>query len=96
MWLDGRLTKIQATTRPENVWPEVWRKARGGKEKANLDIALRTRGIGFIDPRFAIVAEDLVICCHQGTVSPLRLLHGALVILVRLQISQFRSSGKWV
>ena len=26
----------------------------------------------------------------------MRLLHGALVILVRLQISQFRSVGKWV
>ena len=32
----------------------------------------------------------------RGTASPLRLLHGALVILVRLQISQFLSSGKWV
>ena len=32
----------------------------------------------------------------RGTVPPLRLLHGALVILVRLQISQFRSLGKWV
>ena len=32
----------------------------------------------------------------RGTGSPLRLLHGALVILVRLQISQFRSWGKWV
>ena len=30
----------------------------------------------------------------RGTASPLRLLHGALVILVRLQISQFRSLGK--
>ena len=32
----------------------------------------------------------------RGTASPLRLLHGALVILVCLQISQFRSLGKWV
>ena len=32
----------------------------------------------------------------RGTASPLRLLHGSLVILVRLQISQFRSLGKWV
>ena len=32
----------------------------------------------------------------RGTAPPLRLLHGALVILVRLQISQFRSLGKWV
>ena len=32
----------------------------------------------------------------RGTTPPLRLLHGALVILVLLQISQFRSFGKWV
>ena len=32
----------------------------------------------------------------RGTAPPLRLLHGALVILVLLQISQFRSLGKWV
>ena len=32
----------------------------------------------------------------RGTASPLRLLHGALVILVLWQISQFRSLGKWV
>ena len=32
----------------------------------------------------------------RGTASPLRLLHVALVILVRLQILQFWSLGKWV
>ena len=32
----------------------------------------------------------------RGTASPLRLLHGALVILVLLQISQFWSLGNWV
>ena len=32
----------------------------------------------------------------RSAASPLRLLHGALVILVRLQISQFRSLGKWI
>ena len=32
----------------------------------------------------------------RGTAPPLRLLHGALVILVRWQISQFRSLWKWV
>ena len=59
MW-SGRLTKIQATTRPENVWPEVWTKI--GKaaqkrekqewaiEKPKLDNAWRLRGIYFIDP----------------------------------------------
>ena len=43
-WSRGRLTKSQATTRPEHVWPEVWtkigksrsekRKARVGKRQA--------------------------------------------------------------
>ena len=32
----------------------------------------------------------------RGTASPLRLLYGAFVILVRLHISKFRSLGKWV
>ena len=31
-----------------------------------------------------------------GTASPVRFLQGALVILVHLQISQFRSFGKWI
>ena len=55
-----RLTKNQATTRPENVWLEVWTKI--GKaaqkrekqewaiEKPELDNARRLRGIYFIDP----------------------------------------------
>ena len=32
----------------------------------------------------------------RSTAPPMRLLHGALVILVLWQISQFRSLGKWV
>ena len=32
----------------------------------------------------------------RGTTPPVRLLHGALVILVLMQISQFGSFGKWV
>ena len=36
MWSRKRLTKIQTTTRPENLWPEVWeeRKARMGNREA--------------------------------------------------------------
>ena len=30
MWFVGRLTKSQSTTRPDHVWPEVWRKTRMG------------------------------------------------------------------
>ena len=58
--------------------------------------------ISMIVSRFTTITENLVICCYQvtkknfarGTAPPLRLLHGALGILVLLQISQFRSLGK--
>ena len=61
MWSGRRLTTIQATTRPENLWPEVWskigkaaqkrEKARmGERENPKLDNARRLRGIYFIDP----------------------------------------------
>ena len=46
--------------------------------------------------------EKILICCNQITKivctksPPLRLLHGALVILVLWQIRQFRSLRKWV
>ena len=60
MWSGRRLTKIQATTRPDHVWPEVWtkigkaaqnrEKQEWAKEKPKLDNARRLRGIYFIDP----------------------------------------------
>ena len=33
MWPGGRPTKIQATTRPENVWPDVWTKVGKAAQK---------------------------------------------------------------
>ena len=60
MWSGRRLTKIQATTRPDHVWPEVWtqigkavqnrEKQEWAKEISELDKAPRLRGIYFIDP----------------------------------------------
>ena len=60
MWSGWRLTKIQATTRPDHAWPEVWtkigkaaqnrEKQERAKEKPKLDNAQRLRGIYFIDP----------------------------------------------
>ena len=59
MWFGGRLTKRQATSRPDHLWPEVWTKlGRNAKlrekqkwsiEKPKLDNALRSRGIYFIE-----------------------------------------------
>ena len=52
-----RLTQIQATTRPDFLWPEMWSKAAQKKEKhqwasdkPELDNARKLRGIYFIDP----------------------------------------------
>ena len=55
MWSRVGLTKIQATTRPDHVWPEVWtkigkaaqnrHKQEWAKEKPKLDNVRRLRGI---------------------------------------------------
>ena len=55
-----RLTKRQATSRPDHLWPELWRnweenaklreKHKWAIEKPKLDNARRLRGIYFIDP----------------------------------------------
>ena len=60
MWSRRRLTKIQATSRPDQVCPEVWtkigkaaqnrEKQEWGKEKPKLDNARILRGIYFVDP----------------------------------------------
>ena len=60
MWSVGRLTKRQATSRPDHLWPELWRgmsknaklreKHKWAIEKPKLDNARRLRGIFFIDP----------------------------------------------
>ena len=60
MWFGRRLTKRQATSRPDHLWPELWRgmvrnaqlreKQKWPIEKPKLDNARRLRGIYFIDP----------------------------------------------
>ena len=54
------MIKIQATTRPENLWPNVWsgmgiaaqkrEKYEWANEKPKLDHARNLRGIYLIDP----------------------------------------------
>ena len=63
-----KLTKIQATARPDHLWPDVWTKIgkaaqnreqqEWAKEKPKLDNARRLRGIYSIDPDHR---EDLEI-----------------------------------
>ena len=60
MWSGERLTTIQATTRPENLGPDVWskmgkaaqkkEKQKWANETPQFDNARRARGIYFIDP----------------------------------------------
>ena len=60
MWSGERLTKRQATSRPDHLWPELWTKlGRNAKlrerqkwsmEKPKLDNARILREIYFIDP----------------------------------------------
>ena len=58
-WVMGRLTKIQKTTRPDNLWPEIWKRL-GKKQKqqeiknweeesAARDAARKKRGIDKIE-----------------------------------------------
>ena len=59
MWSGWRLTRKQLTSRPDHLWPELWKsmgkhaklkeKQKWSNEKPKLDNAGRLRGIHFID-----------------------------------------------
>ena len=56
-----RLTRKQPTTRPDNVWPDMWKhmsdaskckaKQKGSIEKTKLDNARKLRGVFFFEPK---------------------------------------------
>ena len=60
MWSGVRLTRKQLTSRPDHLWPELWKsmgknaklkeKQKWSEEKIHLDNARKLRGIYFIDP----------------------------------------------
>ena len=60
MWSGERLTRKQLTSRPDHLWPELWKsmgkhaklkeKQKGSNEKLHLENARKLRGIYFIDP----------------------------------------------
>ena len=60
MWSGGRLTRKQLTSRPDHLWPELWKsmgkhaklkeKQKWSEEKVHLENARKLRGIYFIDP----------------------------------------------
>ena len=59
-WSGGRLTRKQLTSRPDHLWPELWKsmgknaklkeKQKWAEEKIHLDNARKLRGTNFIDP----------------------------------------------
>ena len=59
-WSGGRLTRKQLTSRPDHLWPELWKsmgknaklkeKQKWAEEKIHLDNARKLRGIYYIDP----------------------------------------------
>ena len=56
MWSGWRLTRKQHTSRPDHLWPELWKsmelkeKQKWSEEKLHLENARKLRGIYFIDP----------------------------------------------
>ena len=60
MWSGGRLTRKQLTSRPDHLWPELWKlmgknaklkeKKKWSEEQIHLDNARKLGGIYFIDP----------------------------------------------
>ena len=69
MWSGGRLTRKQLTSRPDHLWPELWKsmgkvrqaegKAKVSEEKLHLENARKLRGIYFIDPKDAEFKETI-------------------------------------
>ena len=60
LWSGERLTRKQLTSRPDHLWPELWKsmgkhaklkeKQKWSEEKLHLENARKLRGIYFIDP----------------------------------------------
>ena len=60
LWSRGRSTRKQLTSRPDHLWPELWKsmgkhaklkeKQKWSEEKIHLDNARKLPGICFIDP----------------------------------------------
>ena len=75
LWSGSRLTNIQASTTPENVWPEVWtkignaaqnrEKQEWANEKPKLEHARRMEGICFIDPEDGEYKRNLQIARRE-------------------------------
>ena len=68
-WSGERLTRKQLTSRPDHLWPELWKsmgknaklkeKQKWSEEKIHLENARKLRGIYFIDPEDKELKETI-------------------------------------
>ena len=75
MWSGERLTRKQLTSRPDHLWPELWKsmgkhaklkeKQKWSNEKPQLDNARKLRGIYFIDPEDKGIQRDHQECSQE-------------------------------
>ena len=75
MWSGERLTKLQVTSRPDRLWPELWTKfGRNAKlrekqkwsiEKPKLDNTRRLWGIYFIELKDTELKETMKNACKK-------------------------------
>ena len=71
-WSGSRLTRKQTTSRPDSLWPEIWKdmseaskrreKQKWIIEKPKLDNARKSRGIYIIDPADEEIKEITKKC----------------------------------
>ena len=69
MWSRGRSKRKQLTSRPDHLWPELWKtmgknaklkeKQKWSNEKLHLENARKLRGIYFIDPEDKELKETI-------------------------------------
>ena len=69
MWSGWRSTRKQLTSRPDHLWPELWKtmgknaklkeKQKWSEEKLHLDNARKLRGIYFSDPEDKVFKETI-------------------------------------
>ena len=69
MWSGGRLTRKQLTSRPDHLWPELWKsmgkhaklkeRQKWSHEIPQLDDARKLRSIYFIDPEDKELKETI-------------------------------------
>ena len=79
-WSWEKLTRKQTTSRPDKLWPEMWKhmsdaskrkeKQKWAIEKPKLDNARRLRGIYFIDPEDEAF-QDIVKRARRKLVIPM-------------------------